>query len=224
MFGKDAGTPAAVPVTAAPMLLWLGHAAFKINFRQSVAYIDPFHVKRGAVPADLILITHPHPEHCSLPDIEKIVTPRTVIIAPAAAAGCLGGKTPGPVIIRPGDARETRGVRIEAVAAYHAGRYHAPENGGVGFVVSAGGKRIYHCGDSGFIPEMRAVCCDIALLPVAGAEVMTCEEAASAAEALRPGLAIPMHYGSVCGTIGDGEEFCRRAMDKGVPAKLITPA
>ncbi len=36
---------------------------------------------------------------------------------------------------------------------------------------------------------------DIALLPVSGIHVMNAEEAAQAALALRPQVAIPMHYG-----------------------------
>jgi L-ascorbate metabolism protein UlaG (beta-lactamase superfamily) len=46
------------------------------------------------------------------------------------------------------------------------------------------------------------------LLPVSGVYVMTAEEAAQAAEAISPKVAVPMHYGSgVAGTLEDAERF-----------------
>jgi L-ascorbate metabolism protein UlaG (beta-lactamase superfamily) len=36
---------------------------------------------------------------------------------------------------------------------------------------------------------------------------MTAEEAAKAAESFKPKLAIPMHYGSIVGDVGDADKF-----------------
>jgi predicted nucleic acid-binding protein len=44
---------------------------------------------------------------------------------------------------------------------------------------------------------------DIALLPVSGTYVMTAAEAAEAAKAIKPKIAIPMHYGAIVGTEKD---------------------
>jgi len=38
---------------------------------------------------------------------------------------------------------------------------------------------------------------------------MTAEEAAAAARAIGPQIAVPMHYGSGIGTAGDGQRFAR---------------
>jgi L-ascorbate metabolism protein UlaG (beta-lactamase superfamily) len=43
--------------------------------------------------------------------------------------------------------------------------------------------RGYHPGDSDFIPEMKGLAPDVALLPVSGTYVMTAEEAVAAAAA-----------------------------------------
>jgi L-ascorbate metabolism protein UlaG (beta-lactamase superfamily) len=50
---------------------------------------------------------------------------------------------------------------------------------------------------------------DIAFVPVSGTYVMTADEAAQAVnELIRPKkLTIPMHYGSIVGTIKDAERF-----------------
>ena len=61
----------------------------------------------------------------------------------------------------------------------------------VGFVLSIGGLRIYHAGDTDHIPEMAQVTgVDVALLPVSGKYVMTAVEAVEAAHTLQPALAV----------------------------------
>jgi L-ascorbate metabolism protein UlaG (beta-lactamase superfamily) len=77
----------------------------------------------------------------------------------------------------------------------------------LGFVVNIGGVRLYHAGDTDFIPEMREVDTDIALLPVSGTYVMTADEAIQAAEAINPKVAIPMHYGAIVGDKSDAAQF-----------------
>jgi L-ascorbate metabolism protein UlaG (beta-lactamase superfamily) len=54
---------------------------------------------------------------------------------------------------------------------------------------------------------MQSIQCDIALLPVSGTYVMTAEEAAQAAEALKPKIAVPMHYGAIVGSLEDAKKF-----------------
>lgn len=51
--------------------------------------------------------------------------------------------------------------------------YHRPEDGGLGFIVTLDGYRIFHAGDTDLVPEVRNVRADIALLPVSGVAVMT---------------------------------------------------
>ena len=77
----------------------------------------------------------------------------------------------------------------------------------LGFIVGIGGVRIYHAGDTDFIPEMNNIETDIALLPVSGTYVMTADEAIQAARAINPKVAIPMHYGAIVGDQTDAERF-----------------
>ncbi|MDW7681612.1 MAG: MBL fold metallo-hydrolase, partial [bacterium] len=65
----------------------------------------------------------------------------------------------------------------------------------------------YHAGDTDFIPEMKFLKVDIALLPVSGTFVMTAEEAIEAANTFRPEIVIPMHYGDIVGSSSDAERF-----------------
>ena len=62
---------------------WLGQAAVRIEFKGQTIYIDPFQLK-SYEKADLILITHDHFDHLSLPDIEKIAGNETKFIVAKA--------------------------------------------------------------------------------------------------------------------------------------------
>ena len=56
---------------------FLGHATFKI-VSDKVIYTDPFQISNSE-PADIILITHSHYDHCSPEDIKKIIKKGTII-------------------------------------------------------------------------------------------------------------------------------------------------
>jgi hypothetical protein len=62
-----------------------------------------------------------------------------------------------------------------------------------------------------FMPEMKGLKPDVALLPVSGTYVMTAEEAAEAAAAIQPKVAIPMHVGKGIGSLSDAERFKEKA-------------
>ncbi len=49
---------------------WLGHSSF-VYSGPPVIYFDPYGLRDGEV-ADLILISHHHPYHCSVIDLEKV--------------------------------------------------------------------------------------------------------------------------------------------------------
>lgn len=120
--------------------------------------------------------------------------------------------------LEPGEVTTVSGVTIEAVPAYNLQKsFHPKGKGYLGYIVTVGGLRLYHAGDTDFIPEMNGMQVDIALLPVSGIEVMNAEEAAQAALALKPQVAIPMHHGPALAKVatpggvtypmGDAESF-----------------
>lgn len=193
--------------------------------------------QRDRNDADIILITHNHFDHLSVDDLRHVAAGKggkkkndgsssssssgtTTVVAArecvdqlrqagitdssaAGAAGDIRG-------VSPGDRLTVQGVQIEAVAAYNTNKtFHPKADGKLGFVITLGGVRIYHAGDTDDIPEMGSVHPDIALVPVSGTYVMTAEEAARAVnEKLKPKkLAIPMHYGEIVGSEKDAAKF-----------------
>lgn len=194
---------------------WLGHASFRLT-GEKVVYFDPWQLEGGET-ADIILITHGHHDHCSPEDVARIRGPQTAVVA---GGDCreLGGEVQ---TIRPGDKITVQGVEIEAVPAYNIGKqFHPRADDGVGYIVTLNGLRIYHAGDTDRTPEMDAVRADIALLPVGGKYTMTASEAAAAANAFRPRVAVPMHWGNIIGDRQDAERF-REACQ--VPVQILKP-
>jgi L-ascorbate metabolism protein UlaG (beta-lactamase superfamily) len=198
-------------------IFWLGHDSFRLK-GEKVVYIDPRKLAPGAEKADVILVTHEHYDHFSQDDIARISKADTVIVAPQSVAAKLDAKV---IVVKPGDKVSANGVNIEVVPAYNQNKkFHPKSAGHVGYIVTLGGKRIYHAGDTDLIPEMAQIKVDIALLPVSGTYVMTAVEAAEAANTLKPTLAIPMHYDDpdVVGTRSDAEQFKQLAK---VPIEIL---
>lgn len=182
---------------------WLGHDGFRIDSEKTI-YFDPYQIGPGP-QADLILISHDHFDHCSPEDVAKIQGPETTIVTEKDSAGKLTGDVR---VLKPGETLNLDGVKIQGVPSYNTDKdFHPRKNGWLGFVVEVAGIRIYHAGDTDFIPEMKDLRVDIALLPVSGTYVMTADQAVKAALAIKPELAIPMHYGAIVGSDQDALAF-----------------
>jgi L-ascorbate metabolism protein UlaG (beta-lactamase superfamily) len=187
-------------------ITWLGHDGFLIKGDGKAVVIDPFQLKQ-CEPADIILISHEHYDHCSPEDVKKILKDSTVVVTEAQSAAKLSGDVR---VVRPGDKLTVAGIPIEAVPSYNTNKsFHPKENGWLGFIVTVDGVRIYHAGDTDRIPEMRSFQADIALLPVSGTYVMTAEEAVEAVKIIKPKVVIPMHYGTIVGSADDAKRFSK---------------
>lgn len=179
---------------------WLGHASFQIKTSDKTIYVDLKKYRKvveTSEKADIILVTHNHGDHCSPPKIQKLRKKDTVVIAPKNCASRIGGTVR---TIKPGEGITVDTVSIEAVEAYNIKRFKPsgkpwhPKGYGVGYLIKAEGKTIYHAGDTDFIPEMRHLeRIDLALLPTGDKYTMDNAEAAEAAMAIGPRTAMAMH-------------------------------
>lgn len=203
---------------------WLGHDSFRID-GSSTVYIDPWKLPSGQPPADAVLVTHDHYDHLSLPDIDKVTGPATVVVGPSCVTEKLGARV--ATTIAPGQTVVVGAANVTAVPAYNLDKFKAPgvvfhprEAGHVGYLVDMDGVRIYHAGDTDAIPEMADVDVDVALLPVGGTYTATPAEAAGACTRLKAKLVVPMHFGDIVGSKADArrfEELC------GLPVAILEP-
>jgi L-ascorbate metabolism protein UlaG (beta-lactamase superfamily) len=196
---------------------WLGHDTIWLEGSVKVCF-DPFQINTKR-PADLVLITHEHFDHCSPDDVAKIQRKETTIVTDPMSAKKLSGDVR---IVVPGDSLQVKGVEIEVGPAYNTNKdFHPKKAAMLSFVVSLDGIRYYHAGDTDYIPEMNDLRVDVAFLPVSGTYVMTAEEAILAARAIKPGLAIPMHYGAIVGSEDDALRF-KKALQGEIEVAILS--
>ena len=168
------------------------------DYNGRIIHIDP--VGREAdysqMPkADLILITHEHPDHLDADALGMIKKAGTDIILNESSAG----KIKEGIVMKNGEQRTVRGLKIEAVPAYNTtegrDRFH-PKGRDNGYVVTFDDKRVYIAGDTENHPEMKRLKdIDIAFLPMNQPYTMLPEQVAEATKAFRPKVLYPYHYG-----------------------------
>ncbi len=181
---------------------WIGQSCFIFDSNKTRVIIDPFNIPNIKKKADLLLITHPHPDHYSPKDIERVVSKNTHIIY---SGNCDGiekfGKT---VMAKPGYFEEFDDIKISAIPAYNTNaerlKYHPRSNKWVGYVIEIGGIKIYHAGDTDKILEMEGLeNIDIAMIPAGGTYTMGIDEAIEAAKSIDAKRIMPMHYKMLIG-------------------------
>jgi L-ascorbate metabolism protein UlaG (beta-lactamase superfamily) len=191
-----------IRTSAGPLrITFIGHASLMFQFGGKVIQIDPYGklADYSKFPtADLVIITHEHPDHLDTEAIKKVSTDRTTIVCtPACAKEGLKG-----IVMKNGDAQTVLGIKIEAVPAYNIvhkrpdGAPFHPPGVGNGYVLTVGDKRIYVAGDTENIPEMKDLTnVDVAFLPMNLPYTMTPEMVAEAARSFMPKILYPYHFG-----------------------------
>jgi L-ascorbate metabolism protein UlaG (beta-lactamase superfamily) len=191
-FATSAGTLTIVPIHHASLILSVGKA---------VIYVDPVGAERfaGQPAATAVLFTHGHSDHFDLPTLHAVAAELPETCNPDVAEKLPPAWREKAQVLANGDKGHIEGFEIEAMPAYNLTpdrqNYH-PRGIGNGYVLSIGGKRIYIAGDTEDTPEMRALRgIDVAFLPMNLPYTMEPEQAADAAQAFRPVVVYPYHYG-----------------------------
>lgn len=189
-------------------LFWLGHSSFKIKTENKIIYIDPYDLT-NIETADIILITHPHYDHLSIFDLQKITTKDTIILGTIDCTSKLAGNINSKYEIVSAEMKKIiKGIEIETVHAYNVNKkFHPKENNWVGYIINIDDVKIYHAGDTDLIPDMKNIKTDIALLPIGGTYTMDANEASKACGIIQPKIAIPMHYNKIVGNLDSAKDF-----------------
>lgn len=174
-----------------------GSACIRIN-SEIVIYFDPVSLSEENMKkkADLILLTHSHEDHFSVETLENLVKPTTIIVCPFDCEEKLlqDHFDFNIYIIKTGETVKLNRVRIKAIPAYSSSA-HPNSAGWVGYIIELNDFRIYHSGDSGFIPEMNDLKnIDISFLTVREPYMMSPKEILQAVNTFKPKILIPIHW------------------------------
>lgn len=202
---------------------WLGHASFFFQDQNGnkIYFVDPFELgERKLEKADLIFITHAHPDHFSPQDIEKIIKDDTVVIAPPDILGQILIGDERKVRVEPNQSYTVKDFKFSTIPAYN----HRPEReelhpkrfNWVGYIFELNGKLVYHAGDTDFTDEMRKLKdlnLDIAMMPMGGNFTMDVTEMIEAANWIGAKVTIPIHYKRL---LGDNYKEAEEKLKSGV--------
>ena len=180
----------------------LVHSSIRIEKEGKVIYFDPFKVIGYHNDADYIFITHPHYDHYSLDDIERIRKDDTVIIGPEEIGEA-------DILVWPNESYSLDcGIKFSTVPAYNIDKqFHLEDYNWVGYIIELEGIKYYISGDTDGLPENQNIDIDVAFLPIGGTFTMNVEEAATYASKMKAKKIIPTHYGDIVGDKSDGDRF-----------------
>jgi L-ascorbate metabolism protein UlaG (beta-lactamase superfamily) len=156
---------------------------------------------------DAVLISHLHHDHLDFRSLKRVEGHPRVIV-PAGAGRTLRRRGYREAIeLGVGQAARIGAAEVVATRAAHEGRRYkiGPRVEASGYVIRAGGRRVYFAGDTDLFDEMGELAgsIDVALLPIAGwgprlgKGHMNPRTAADAAALIRPRVVIPIHWGTL---------------------------
>ncbi len=226
------------------VLVWFGQSSVALRLGGATVLVDPFlspHPERLVPPpfaaehargVDLLLITHDHLDHLDEAAVPAIAaaSPYAVVVVPEDVAERVTklGLDRARVRGLPPDGRtEVGAVTVDAVPACHGVEMADAYRLGpfLGYVVSAGGARVYHAGDTvlfdGLAERLRELRVHLALLPINGRDAerealgivgnMDAREAAQLAREIGADAAVPLHWDMFASNPGDPAAFVAAA-------------
>ena len=205
-------------------LTWAGHATAVIDVGGHRIMTDPLLTNRVAhlrrrrpVPeaalhdVDVVLLSHVHLDHLHVPSLKRL-RPTARVLTPRGSGRLLvkAGFT-NVTEVDVGDTIMHDDIRLRVVPAAHKhgrGPHSRVTARPVGYVVEGDGTSVYFPGDTDLfdemadLPDLAGGTIDVALLPIwgwgstLGVGHLNPERAATATSIIRPGLVVPIHWGT----------------------------
>ncbi len=207
-----------------PKVTFLGHSCVMLEHDNHNVIIDPFitgnplsPIKAEDVIVSHVLITHGHGDHVG-DGVEIAKRNKATIIANFELAHLCASQGAEIHPMHIGGAHDFDFGKVKLTIAHHGGgygedasRYTGPP---VGFLVTMGGKTIYHPGDTGLFYDMKLIGAmydiDLAFLPIGDNFTMGIDDAVKAVELIQPKKVVPFHYNTFPIIETKPEEFAEK--------------
>lgn len=164
---------------------WYAHSAFRLTTAGGVRIIiDPYEsgclggairYQRLTDSADIVLISHDHPDHNYTEGIEGLFSE-----------------------IDEEGSYDIKGVRIKAMPTFHDSVTGLKMGHNLMFVIEADGLKVVHLGDIGHTLDASMVAqvgkADVLMVPVGGVYTIDAKQATEVMRDLRASITMPMHF------------------------------
>ncbi|GIV57566.1 MAG: UPF0173 metal-dependent hydrolase [Rhodothermaceae bacterium] len=220
-------------------LTYFGHSAFQIETDRVTILVDPFitgnpHTK-GVVRAedltpDVILLTHAHGDHWGdTPAIAKRTGAQVVANFEITQYLQQRHGHENVLPMNTGGSWQFAWGRVIQTYARHSSSFPDGTYGGNpnGYILHLEGTCIYALGDTCPFAEMAWIGeehdVDVALMPIGDCFTMGPKDSLRAARMLRPGLVVPIHYGTFPLIEVDVDAWAREMQAAGFTPKVLKP-
>lgn len=183
-------------------------------------FIDPLHLSKSA-KAKYIFITHPHWDHFSIEDINKILDRKTILICPKSMENEASKISCDKVLVEPESTYHLPDLDFTTFRAYNIDKkFHPKGNDWVGYKLRIEDKDIAIIGDSDLTSELSGLSADILIVPIGGTYTMNVDEAIKLTNMINPQIVIPSHYGEIVGNKEMGKTFADK-INKNIECELL---
>jgi len=202
------------------------HASMVWEWNGKTLYFDPYggaeRYEKFPDP-DIVLITHVHGDHLNPQTLNELNLSGADLVAPQSVIDKMEDELrqtfASVTVLANGEIHKWNKAKIKAVPMYNLPNDETarhPKGWGNGYVLNLGGKRLYVCGDTEDIPEMRALkAIDVAFICMNLPYTMDIEHAADAVMEFQPKVIYPFHFRGK-GGFSDVEQF-KKIVNEGAP-------